>query len=466
MTGSAPEHRLAEYALSIGYGAMDPVVRDRVADIVLDNIGIAIGAHAARQPTGMICEDYIVERRGNQAGGGATLWSGRGAVAPDEAALANGTWAEILDFQDTVIDPRNNGHAAVTIVPAVIAVAEQEGAGGKDIIAAVAAGLEVTVAILRAVGRAHRAEGRGFRTTSIAAPVGAAVACAKLLGLTQEQTLNAMGLAAACANNGLMPSLSILNGSFGMDKDWVNGLSAQLAVNCANLAGRGMTGSHAAVTGERGIVASHGHGGGADLETPNSGTPNIQCIALKKYAACYGVHTAVEAALELLAAHKLDAADIERVTVYVKADSATTLGGRNIANHLAARFSLPYAVASAVVRGRCAIADFDEPAIADATVLAFMDRVHIEADGDLTHFHDRTGGFPARVEINAAAKRVECRIDYPAGSHQRPMSRQDVMAKFTALTRGRWPDGRQAQIVAMGSALDRVGDIRELTRLL
>ena len=159
MTGSAPEHRLAEYALSIDYGSMDPAMRNRVADIVFDTIGIAIGAYAGRQSSGMICEDYIVERRGDQSGGVATLWSGRGGVAPYEAALANGTWAEIHDFQDTVVDPRNNGHAAVTIVPAVVATAEQEGAGGKDIVAAVAAGLEVTVAIVRAVGRAHRAEG-------------------------------------------------------------------------------------------------------------------------------------------------------------------------------------------------------------------------------------------------------------------------------------------------------------------
>ncbi len=299
MTGPTPEDHLAEYALLLEYGAIEPAARERVADIVFDAMGIAIGAFVSRQPSGMICEDQVLERCHGQNRGVATLWSGRGTVAADQAALANGTWAEVLDFQDTVIDPRNNGHAAVTIVPAAIAVAEQAGAGGKDVIAAVAAGLEVTIAALRAVGRRHRAAGRGFRTTSIAAPIGAAVAGAKLLGLTHAQTLNAMGLAGACANNGLMPSLSFVNGSFGMDKDWVNGLSAQLAVNSALLAARGMTASQTVITGERGIVASHTHGDGAALETPTTGAPNIACFALKKYAACYGVHTAIEAALRL-----------------------------------------------------------------------------------------------------------------------------------------------------------------------
>jgi 2-methylcitrate dehydratase PrpD len=79
----------------------------------------------------------------------------------------------------------------------------------------------VTLAVLRAVGGAHRAQGRGFRTSSIGSPIGATVACARLLGLDLDQTLNAMGIVGACANKGLMPSLSPRRGNFGDDKDWV-----------------------------------------------------------------------------------------------------------------------------------------------------------------------------------------------------------------------------------------------------
>lgn len=459
----SPEYRLTDYALAVDYGDMDAESRNHVVDIILDAVGIAVGAIRTDHSSGRICEDLMLER--SLGNGGATLWSGRGTGAPDTVALCNATWTEVLDYQDTVVDPRNNGHAAVTIVPAAMAIAEEVGASGRDLVAAVAAGLEVTIAILRAIGRGHRAEGRGFRTTSIAAPVGAAMACAKLLRLDQGQALNAIGLAGACANNGLMPSLAPTAGAFGMDKDWVNGLSAQLAVNAARLAQRGMTASDAVVTGERGIAASHAHGDAMPLETPASGTPNLQFVALKKYAACYGVHTAMEAAIDLRRRHGLSPDDIDRVVVRIKSDSSETLSGRRIANHMAARFSLPYSVASAVVRGGCAMADFDEPAIRDPEVLAYMDRIEIKADSELTRFHAETGGFPAHIELYAGDRCVDLRIDYPAGSHQRPMTREELTAKFTELTEGHWPMERQSEVVAALCRLDGFNDIRDLTRL-
>ncbi len=458
-----PEYRMTDYALDLDYADLDRESRRHVADIVFDAVGVTIGAVRAGHASGRISEAYLTER--GLGRGSATLWSGAGTGAPDAVALCNGTWAEVLDYQDTVVDPRNNGHAAVTIVPAAVAMAEEAGRGGRELVAAIAAGLEVTIAILRAIGRGHRAEGRGFRTTSIAAPIGAAMACAKLLDLDRRQALNAIGLAGACANNGLMPSLAPGAGAFGMDKDWVNGLSAQLAVNAALLAQRGMTASDAVVTGPRGVIASHAHGDARPLEVPAAGAPNLHCVALKKYAACYGVHTAMDAALELRRRHDLSPETIDRVEVRVKADSAQTLSGRSIANHMAARFSLPYSVASALVRGTVAMADFDEPAIGDPRVLAYMDRIEIVADDELTRFHQKTGGFPARVAVHAGDRRYERRVDYPAGSQQLPMTRDELVAKFSALTGDHWPAVHRSEIVAAFARLDQLADIHDLTRL-
>ncbi len=461
-----PEHALADYVASLTFGDIDAEARQRLADIVLDAIGVAIGAHAARQASGMIAEDLGFANSRFDAHGAATLWSGRGKGAADVVAACNGTYAEVLDFQDTIVDPRNNGHAAVTIVPAALAVAERQGVAGAELLTAVGAGLEVTIAILRCVGRAHRAEGRGFRTTSIAAPVGAAAACAKLLGLDRTGILSAMGLAGACAPNGLMPSLSPTNGTFGMDKDWVNGLAAQLAVNSADLAARGMTASDRVITGDRGIAASHGHGDIQPLRAPSRGLPNLPAVALKRYAACYGVHTAMEAASALLADNGIDPDAVENVTVGVKSDSTTTLAGRTIANHMAARFSLPYAVASAMKRGGASMHDFDEPAIHDPDILAYMDRIAIVADPELTDFHTQTGGFPARVALRANGKTHSRRIDYPLGSHQRPMSRADLETKFCELTNGHWPLERRKRVFAALADMQSMGDVSIISGLL
>ena len=464
-TVAAPEHRLAEYALGLEVAHMDRAARQHVGHIIFDTVGIGIGAFRAGHASGMVAEDHALALYGGS--GEARLWSGRGRMTAEQAAHCNGTWAEVLDYQDVVVDPRNNGHAGVTIVPAALAVAEREGSSGAELVTAVAAGLEVTLAILRAVGRAHRGGGRGFRTSSIAAPVGAAVACGKLVGLDRAGLLNAIGLAGACAPNGLMPSLAASNGTFGMDKDWVNGLAAQLGVNAADLARRGMTASDRVVTGERGIVASHAHGDAQPLPVPKSGTPNIGAFALKKFAACYGVHSAMEAAIALMEESGLDVAAIDRVTVRIKADSAVTLAGREISNHMAARFSLPYAVASALLRrDRSSMSDFEEPAIHDPEVLGLMDRIELSASPELTRFHDETGGFPAIVEIHSGEVSSERRIDFPVGSVQRPMSWADLEAKFVELTSGCWTSEQVAKIVEAGRRLPELSDVRSFTRLL
>lgn len=460
-----PEHALADYALALTAGDMTSSESEHIGHIIFDTVGVGIGAFVAGHDSGGIAEDHVLAT--TSTGGDACLWSGRGGLAANQAALCNGTWAEVLDYQDVVVDPRNNGHAGVTIVPAALAVAEREASSGPELVAAVAAGLEVTLAILRAVGRAHRSEGRGFRTTSIAAPIGAAVACGKLIGLDQGRLLNAMGLAGACAPNGLMPSLAASNAAFGMDKDWVNGLAAQLGVNAADLAGRGMTASDRVVTGERGIVASHGHGSEKPLRTPQGGVPDIAAFALKKFAACYGVHSAMEAALSLVAETGLAPENVEKVMVRVKADSAVTLAGRDITNHMAARFSLPYAVASAIMRGdESSMFDFEEPAIRDRAVLDFMKRVELVADPELTRFHDQTGGFPAHVEIHAGGASYDRRIDYPVGSIQRPMTWDDLAAKFAELSSGHWPDDHFREVLRIGRSIPALPDIREFTRLL
>ncbi|MBT7581753.1 MAG: MmgE/PrpD family protein, partial [Kordiimonadaceae bacterium] len=389
-----PEDALARYAHDLSFDDLSADTIEHISHIIFDCIGISIGAYLKQHKSGLINEDMILENHSSDDG--CKLWSGRGMVPADQAALANGTWAEILDFQDVVVDPRNNGHLAVTIVPAAVAMAERQAKSGADLITAIAAGLEVSIAVLRAVGRRHRSEGKGFRTTSIAAPIGAAVACARLLDLDLPKLQNAMGIAGACSPNGLMPSLSSANGAFGMDKDWVNGFAAQLAVNAADLAKHGLTATPRGITGEMGIVASHSHGDAEPLSVPSGGAPNIDHIALKKYASCYGVHSAMEASIDLVKEHDISPNDIKKVVVRVKADSAVTLSGRNITNHMAARFSLAYAVSSAIIRtDQTSPEDFEEPAIFDKQVLALMEKIEIIADPDLTQFHVDTGGFPA-----------------------------------------------------------------------
>ena len=175
----------------------------------------------------------------------------------------------------------------------------------------------------------------------------------------------------------------------------------------------------------------------------------------------------MEASIELCTHNQFSPIDLEKVIVRVKADSAKTLATRNITNHMASRFSLPYAVASAIVRKEnSSMHDFEEPAIFDQDVLDLMNKIDIVADQELTNFHKQTGGFPAHVEMNAGKLNVTLRIDYPVGSSQRPMSWDDLEAKFVELTKDQYSCEQQQNIMNAGKTLEIMQDIGGLTRLL
>ena len=110
--------------------------------------------------------------------------------------------------------------------------------------------------------------------------------------------------------------------------------------------------------------------------------------------------------------------------------------------------------------------DFEEPAIFDQSVLDLMEKIEVVADPDLTDFHKQTGGFPARVEIHAGGLIVDHRIDYPAGSSQRPMSWDDLSSKFIELTKDHFSNKQQQNIMDAGKSIATTQDVGHLIRLL
>ncbi|MDP0995074.1 MmgE/PrpD family protein, partial [Klebsiella pneumoniae] len=103
------------------------------------------------------------------------------AASQARAALLNGTAAEALDFQEVLINPRNNGHAAVVIIPAILALAEHHGVVGERLLRALWIAFAANISLAEALGRGHRSAQAGFRTTSLIAPVAAALGCSALL---------------------------------------------------------------------------------------------------------------------------------------------------------------------------------------------------------------------------------------------------------------------------------------------
>mgnify|MGYP006424143211 CR=1 FL=1 len=367
----------------------DPAAR-RLAILALDTYAIA--SHARATGTGATRADAALAGPGD-----VPVWGG-GQSDLQGAAFLNGCAAEALDFQEVLIDGRNNGHAAVVIVPALLALAAERGLAGGQVLAALRTGFVANVALARALGRGHRRGEAGFRTTAMAAPVAGALACALAAGADEAQANHATAIAAATLPAGLLAAMSPLSGDFSVDKDLSVGFSARHAVECGLLAMAGATGPADVLAGPRGWLASYGFGDtdtGALRADPSATV--LEQYALKLYPANFGCQCAIRLALEVAETTPLH--DIAEVEVRVKESSAASLSTRRITSHVAARFSLAYAVASAMVRGRSVLGDYEGESLSDPDVLSFTDRITVIGDARLEARHQSEGIFPARLTI-------------------------------------------------------------------
>jgi len=459
---NTPEQALIAHACSVDYARLDDAVRRQVRDLIFDTVAVGIGAAVSDHASGRIVEQYALTRFGAGERAGATLWSGREHLPAEDCALVNGTYAEVLDYQDTVIHPRNAGHLAVTIVPAALAMAEEVDADTIALGSAVAAGIDVGVAILDAVGTKHREQGRGFRTTALSGPAGAAVACARLMGLDAEQTNMALGIAVSSAPKGLMASLASQSGEFAMDKDLQNGLSAQLGLVAAKLAARGLTASSRAISGPAGLIASHAENDARSLLPPGPGQSFARFLCLKAHPACYGVLASVEAVLQLQAEDLPTADHIDEVRIHIKDISATSLNVYKIPNHMAARFSLPYCVATALIAGKLDPEDFSDAALSDPATLAFMDKIEIVSSPELSRVYREEGLFAGEVEITAGDRTWKRRVMQPPGSFNNPLGPARLENKFKKLVAGKWNEAQQSAFIAAFTCFDEPIGARRL----
>lgn len=374
--------------------------RTMIGLLVADTVAIA--SHARRHTVGATRVDQaIVEPQAT----GCSVWGADFAASAADAAYLNGCAAEALDFQEVLINSRNNGHAAVVIVPVLLALAEQRGIGGERLLKALWIAFAANISLGEALGRSHRTGQAGFRTTSLIAPIAASLGGAALISDDQGQALHAAAITASALSAGLLSALSPSVGSYSLDKDLAVGFAARQALQSVLLAEAGATGPQTPLTGEHGWLASYGF----DSAEPHRllGDPlaaDLGAYAIKAYPACFGCQSAIRAALDSVAGLPLER--VTRVRVEVNKGSASSLSTRTITNHLAARFSLPYAVASALVRQRSVLEDFEPKALEDAQVQAFMANIEVVASPELTAQQQATGGFPAVLSFHAGDREL------------------------------------------------------------
>ena len=382
----------------------------------LDTIGVALAG--ACEPAARSVQQVIAGAGGGLCPVGGTPLRG----SADVAALANGTAAHALDFDDMCFV--SLAHPRAPLVPAALAAAEVSGATGAALLDAYIVGFEIESRLGRAMNPRHYQ--RGWHCTATLGTLGAAAAAARLFNLDLAQTMQALAIAASEASG--------LKENFGtMVKPLHAGLAARNGIVAAQLARAGLTASGAAIDGPQGLLVA------MDSERPSlagiaddlgaRGEILDTGITVKLYPSCAGTHPTLDALLDLRRAHAFSADDVEAIEIGVDPIVPTILIHDRPSTGLEGKFSMPFCAAAAVVHGHVGIATFDSASLQDAAVRAVQSRVRMHVDPAIDS--SATPLTQSRVSVRLRDGRVVTAAANGArGYPDRPASDEELTAKF------------------------------------
>ncbi len=402
-------------------------------------------------------------------GEGASAAIGQGArLAAPWAALVGGTAAHALDFDDN-FDPAK-AHASAVLVPAILALAEQQDASGRACLDAYVAGLQILGRVGQGVNPAHR--NRGWHATATVGAIGAAAACARLLALGPREAAFAVSMATSMAA-GFMSQFGT------MTKPLHAGLAAKSGVLAASLARHGLDAGLATLDGPTGMnrlmvgpdyealrdTLTHvEHGQNLRFETEQVGEPLLLLssgLKLKRFPNCGSAHRAMDGLSDLVAAHGFTAGEVAAVHVRAPVTHLNNLMYRAPQDALQARFSLEYGLACILLTGNAALADFTDEAVRRPEFAVLYPRIH-------RHPVDKAEGeFPTEVEVVLKdGRRFGTAVPWPAGSLARPFTDAQLWAKFNGCTVGLLPPTQLAAVRLALSDLPQLPRISALTQPL
>jgi len=442
--------RLARFVAETQRVPEDAILQAKRA--VLDTLGVALAG--SREESARAVVDWLRDQGGRPEA--AVL--GRALRLPAaDAALANGTAAHALDFDDVSLPMR--GHPSAPLLPAVLALGEAAGSSGRDLLTAFVLGFEVEAKLGRAIGGPHYA--LGWHATSTMGVLGAAAACARLLRLDAGRTRMALGIAASLASG--------LQQNFGsMTKPLHAGWAARGGVVAAQLAARGFSADAEAIEGPSGFLRAMSGGAEPDL-TPFDAlgepfeivTPGV---GVKLYPCCYAVHRSLDAVLALRTAHDIAPGDVAEVRAEVSRGGLMPLRAEPPATGLEGKFSLEYCLAAALIDGGVSLAAFSDEAVRRPAVREMMAKVKVSEGAKAGEFP--IGGYAAVRVVLRDGTGYGTRVDVPRGDPSRPLSWEELAAKFRDCAGGVLSAEAAEHAVAMVEGLDGLADAKGLTEAL
>lgn len=426
---------LARWMLGLRLADVPAEVRRAACRHVLDALGCGLAARRLDE-----AEPALRVAAGLEGPPEATVLGGGRLSAPG-AALANGALMHALDFDDTHAE--SLVHMTVAVLPAALAAAEERAASGAELLTALTGGFEVVTRLGAAIR--HGFHARGFHATGVCGTFASALAAARLYGLSEDEAVNAMGIAGSFAAGSLE---FLADGS--STKQLHPGWAAHAGLVAARLAAAGAGGPATILEGERGLYRAYAgqevrpelllKGLGQAWETARA--------TIKPYPACQLSHASLDALREAAA----PAAEIERVHFRVPEETAAIVLLPQAAKlrprtPYEAKFSLPWCAAALLLDGQLGVESFAPGRIERPEVLDLAARASHEA-------YDP--GMPAAAAAGYAEVRLRDgslrtgRVACSSGGPESPLSGEQLLAKFR-LNAGPDHDGLAETVLSLES---------------
>src|SRR5260221_1870008 len=423
--------KLAEYAARFRYEEAPPEVRQRIKDCITDTVATIL--YGGQLPWS---QKIIAHARRTGPGGKSAILGASAKVHAPSAALAHGAMAHAFEL-DNLTSPDSGSHPGASMFSAGLAVAQDRGLGGRELIGAMTAGAEVMIRI------GHAAKGtlepRGFHAPGTTGPFGGAVTVGRLMQLDAGKMTNALGIAGSLSG-GLLEFAHSNTGA--MVKKLHLGRAAESGVLAASLASEGFTGPDTVLEGEAGYLRAFCNDHDSTELTPGLGPDHMaMAIMMKRFACHITAHRPVEAMLVLKNQYKFSAADVESISVTGNQRMATTNNIPAPPDVLLAQYSIPFSVALSLYRNPIDPDSFDENVMHDPQILAMAARVKM-----LTAPGQSREDLASTVAVTLKGGRVVTqRVTAFMGAPTRPLDRAGLREKFMLLTK-RFPNPDMARL--------------------
>ncbi|QET01597.1 MmgE/PrpD family protein [Cupriavidus pauculus] len=406
-------------------------------------LGCAVGA--AQHESAVAALAAVAEL---QPAAQATVLGRAQQVDMASAALVNGITSHTFDFDDTHL--KTIIHPAGPVASAVLALAEHTGASGRAVIDALVLGIDVACRVGNAMYPDHY--DRGWHITGSTGMLGAAAACARLMGLDEDKTVMALGIAASQPVG--------LREQFGtMTKPFHPGGAARAGLMSALMARHGYTASAKALEAPRGFMQVISAKSDWNEITDELGTRfEISFNTYKPFACGIVIHPSIDACVQLRE-QGVTPENVERIELIVHPLVLELTGKKEPTDGLLAKFSVYHGCAAGLIFGRAAEEEFSDHIVTRDDVVALRRKVVATADGGVDE---------AAALVKAVLKdgrEINVRVDHAIGSLQRPMTDANLDAKFHALADPILGEARVRELIGACWRLGDAADVRTLTAL-